>query len=197
MIPLRYEISNWHQLNQCKSNYSNDLSIRVSDFLSDPRLSATRITVHHDLFGDLYTVLVNAHGTILDSQDTVVFQTPSEILVNLEKFGFLVQFSQREHLSGNQLQKLMTLQTIGFDKIRPLDVYDPIKKVTEKYIVTFIVEKNPKWLYINYYADKQEFLNAINTGIAMNISALSYYENMDWSWLDYVANISDILEDNK
>ena len=196
MTPLRYEISSWYQLNQCKSNYSNDLSIRVSDFLNDPRLSATRITVYHTLFGDLYTVLVNAHGTILDSQDEIVFQTPSEILTSLEKFGFLIQFSPREHLSGNQLQRLMVLQTIGFDKIRPLDVYDPIKKVTERCIVAFIVEKNPKWLYINYHADMPEFLDAINSGSAMNISAISYYKDMDWSWLDYVANISDILEDN-
>ena len=196
MTPLTYEISKWYQLNQCKSNYSNDLSIRVSDFLNDPRLSATRITVHHNLFGDLYTVLVDASGTILNSADSVEFQTPSDILSSLEKFGFLVQFSQRKHLSGNQLQKLMTLQTIGFDKIRPLEVYDSIKKVTEKYIVAFIVEKNPKWLYINYRADKSEFLSAIHFGNAMNISAISYYQDMDWTWLDYVANISDILEDN-
>ena len=194
MADLRYEISDWHQLPQCKSNTSTQLSIKVSDILNDARLSAIRITVYHESFGDLYTVLIDPEGTIMYQPFEIETKT---VLSALASFGFLVRFSEREHLSGNSIQKLMTLQMLGFDKIRRLTVLDRKTGRKEVYIVGFMINKLPNWIYNEYESDTTEFNVALQTGVAINISALSYFQNMNWSWLDYVANISDILEDNR
>lgn len=191
---LRYEISDWHQLPQCKSNTSRQLSIKVSDILNDDRLSAVRITVYHESFGDLYTVLINPQGTIM--YDTFEIDT-QKVLNDLSCFGFLVQFSQRKHLSGNMIQKLMTLNTMGFDKIRRLLVLD--RKTNQKSIciVAFMINKLPDWIYNDYESDTVELTCALQNGSALNLSALSYFQNLNWSWLDYVASIDDVLRDNQ
>lgn len=193
MNELRYEISDWHQLPQCKSNTSNDLSIEVSDIIDEHRLSALRITVHHKEFGDLYTVLVNARGSILNEYRE---STPETILENLSSFGFIVRFSQREHLPGNVIQKLMTLNTLGFDKIRPLNVHNYATGRSYTYIVAFMITQNPDWLSGGFEASWADFTTALNNGSAINLSTLSYMQGINWSWLDYVASISDIIGDN-
>lgn len=190
---LRYEISDWHQLPQCKSNTSRQLSIKVSDIMNDDRLSAVRITVYHESFGNLYTVLINPQGTIMYN----TFEIDTEkVLEGLACFGFLVQFSQREHLSGTMIQKLMTLNTMGFDKLRRLVVYDHKTGQRSIYVVAFMISKHPDWLDMQYESDTVEIACALQDGSALNLSALSYYQNLNWAWLDYVASIDDILRDN-
>lgn len=194
MSDLRYEISDWHQLSQCKSNTSNALSIQVSDFINDARLSATRISVVHEEFGDLYTVLVNPYGAILHEDFRI---STEQILNDLACFGFFVEFSQREHLSGNAIQKLMTLQTLGFDKIRKLVVKDGKLGNKSVYVVGFMVIHHPDWMQDEYEATASEYFDALQHGSAINLSSLSYLQNINWGWLNYVANIQDVLEDNK
>ena len=60
--PLRYNISNWLQLSECKSNNSVDLYITVRQIIDDGshRLSGTSILVQHNQFGVLFACLVNS-----------------------------------------------------------------------------------------------------------------------------------------
>ena len=65
-------------------------------------------------------------------------------------------------------------------------------------VVAFNVEKNPKWLAYPYLASYKEFEDAVaKSGSAVNLTEASLTKHFDWSWLDYVANIQDILNDNK
>ena len=48
--PLRYEISDWHQLTDVQSNNSRDLSIRVSDIIHSDILTGLRI--RNDVTGE-------------------------------------------------------------------------------------------------------------------------------------------------
>lgn len=198
--PLRYNISDWHQLKDVQSNNSRDLSISVSDFIQDNRLSGMRIQVNHKSFGVLFACLVNAQGSIISEFDeNIVYElTPKQILLQLEVFGFLVTFDPKKHLSGNQINFLMTIQGLGFDKLRILNVwhFENGIKLFNWYVAAFNIKENPDWINNGYSPSEKEYTTALSNGSAMNISALSKEKHWDWSWLDYVANINDILEDN-
>nr|DAG57693.1 MAG TPA: hypothetical protein [Caudoviricetes sp.] len=199
--PLRYNISDWHQLTSCQSNTCRDLRILISDFIQDDRLSGVRIQIYHDNYGVIFSYITNASGTMLschpDCNMHSEFST-SLILSELAKYGFFVTFNPKPYLSGDLLQYLMSIKSFGFDKLRILSVYtieNHIQKY-KSYVVAFNVDLNPKWLDTMYCASNDEFLKSIANASALNISALSQTRKWNWSWLDYIADINDILEDN-
>lgn len=199
--PLRYNISSWDQLPGCMSNNSRDLHIRVSKILNDSRLSGTVIRVEHDDFGTLFACMVSASGPLLSDNDVSIVpeMSTSAILSELAKFGFLVTYSPQTHLDGEQLQYLMTLNQLGFEKIRLLNVhmYQKDGRVKdEPIVVAFKIEKNGDWLNNGYSPYEAEFLAALKHGTAVNISAISKEKKFKWDWLTYVANIDDIVKDN-
>lgn len=199
---LRYNISNWDQLSKCRSNNSADLYITVDHVFNDNRLNGTIIRVTHSDFGVLFVCTVNSSGTILtpDPESGIIPEfTTEQILKELNKFGFDVTFNLEAGLSGEQLDYLMTLDALDFDKIRTLDVYtyDGIgNREFNQYIVAFNIEKCPKWIDQNYSVSEKDFLSALNDGGAMNLTYVSQTKQFNWSWLDYVANIDDIIENN-
>lgn len=198
-MPLRYNISDWHQLVDVKSNNSRDLSISVSDFVQFDKLSGIRIQVNHKQFGVLFAYVINARGNMISVNENIKCELTTEQLLNqLAVFGFNVTYEPKKHLSGNQLDFLMTIQGLGFDKLRILNVwYTENSVITSKwYVVAFNIKENPEWINNGYSPSEKEYTAALSNGSAMNISALSKDKHWDWSWLDYVANISDILEDN-
>ena len=48
----------------------------------------------------------------------------------------------------------------------------------------------------NYSASKKEYTSALLDGTAMNISEMNSAKGFNWSWLDFVANIDDVIKDN-
>lgn len=199
--PLRYQISNWRQLPACKSNNSRELHIHVTEFVQNFILSGLRIRVDHDTLGTLFACVVGAGGNLISSSSdsNIPFElTPVQILSELEKYGFLVVYNPRSLLKGDQLQYLMTLQNLHFDKIRVLKVRHIGSDVVAytKHIVAFNIKENPNWIDNTYSASDSEFSKALTEGSAISIDNISETQKYDWSWLDYVANISDILKDN-
>lgn len=203
-IPLRYNISDWSQLAQCKSNTSTDLYITVKHVIDDGsgRLSGTVIQVEHTQFGVLFACMVNSKGSILNSDpisSKILEMTTEEILKELNKFGFIVTFEINQHLSGAQISYLITLDGLGFDKIRKLAVSSTDRSghtSISDYLVAFNIEHCPNWITSNYTCKKSEYLDALDSGNAINITNYSQSQQFDWTWLTYVANISDIIRDN-
>ena len=204
-LPLRYNISNWLQLSECKSNNSIDLYITVKQIIDDGshRLSGTNILVNHSQYGTLFACLVNSKGSLLtpDPVSGIIKEfTTDEILAELNKFGFDVTFEINQHLSGEQISYLITLSGLNYDKIRKLPVYEydsQSNKVFSDYIVAFNVEQcGEAWLDANFVCRKTEFLSKLNEGVALNLTHMSQTQLFDWTWLTYVANIDDIIEDN-
>lgn len=199
--PLQYNISSWNQLKKCQSNNSTHLHIGIVDYTNPPSLTGKLIQVKHDLLGTLFACLVNASGKLLseDAENHIHEFTTQEILAELAKFGFNVTYSPREHLDGEQLQYLMTLNQLGFDKIRTLIVHrftkDGHTKATPT-VVAFKVNDCSKWIDSKYTENESDFLIAVGNGSAINISAISKDKHFEWDWLDYVASIDDILRDN-
>lgn len=168
--------------------------------MQDHRLEGTAIEIVHSDFGTLFCYLVDAHGPVLDSENPLEYELPvATILKELERFGFYVTFNKRSNLPDKQIEYLKTVQKLGFDKIRVLTVYTYNNsgfKVTRPEIVVFNVASNPGWLNNDYSASETEFAYATATGTAINLSDISNTSKFRWDWLDYVANIQDILDDN-
>lgn len=202
--PLHYNISNWLQLSECKSNNSADLFITVKQVIDDGshRLQGTIILVNHNQYGTLFACLVNSKGSLLtpDPESGIIKEfSTDEICKELYKFGFDVTFEINQHLSGSQISYLITLSGLNYDKIRRLPVfeYDRLgNKVFSDYIVAFNVEQCADWLDANYVCAKKPFLEKLNDGVAVNLTHMSQTQLFDWTWLTYVADIDDIIEDN-
>lgn len=200
--PLRYRISDWHQLPRCKSNTSRALHVSVTDFVQDMRLSGVRISIQHDDFGTLFACVLHAEGSLVQAADSGELSnefTTAEILNELSRYGFIVEYNPVASLKGSQISYLMTLQGLKFDKIRILNVYKYQNgvKAFDTHVVAFNVKENPFWLNNAYAVSESEFLEALRNGSAINISAISDTNKFDWSWLyGFVADIEDILEEN-
>ena len=211
--PLRYNISNWLQLSECKSNNSTDLYITVKQVIDDGshRLSGTIIIVQHNQYGPLFTCLINSSGTLLTPDpDSGIIQefTTDQILAELKKFGFDVTFEINQHLSGDQISYLITLSDLGFDKIRILKAYreddtiisttnpSKVQRYYSDFLVAFNVEKCPDWIQNDYTCSVKVLRDALQSSGAMNLTDLPQTKGFDWTWLTYVANIDDIIEDN-
>lgn len=189
---LRYRISSWHQLSKCQSNISNDLSIRVTDLIQDERLSGIKISVRHIEYEDLFTCLINSTGALVD--DEVAELSPDTIFEQLSRFGFLVSFSQKFDISKSQLDTITGIQKLGYDKIRVLNVIDRVNNQYNSYIVAFLSSYNQNWLNNAYCSNTKELSDAVVSGQAICIQALSELNRYDWSWLyGYVLGVDDII----
>lgn len=204
---LRYEIDSWDEITGCQSNNSPKLHLTY-DVALGRSLSGQIIRVEHDDYGCLFSYVVEASGVDVScAPNGTVFQlTTDELLMELEKYGFIVKFSKCLQLSDAQYQLLMSSQLLGMSKIRIMYV-----DMTEKrnrfdddyerkpYLVMFKTDKLPMWLSNGKVCSKQEFEDALAKGYAVNLTECEGgLHGNDWSFLtDKVLNVSDILKKGK
>ena len=201
-MDFQYKISNWHQLIGCQSNNSRELHIHVTDFIQSKVLTGTRISVNHDRFGCLFSTVLGCDGSLVTSNslEVVTDLDPGTILSELRKYGFYVQYDPVDKLPGDQINYLMTLRDLGFDKLRILNVWhlENGVKVFVTYVVAFNVSENVQWLNSGYAPSKTEFSSSLENGTAINLTNISNTKNYRWDWLyNWVANIDDIIADNE
>lgn len=199
--PLRYRISDWRQLNTCLSNNSRDLRIETTVLLNNRSINGLRISVIHETYGVLFTCVVGAKGSIVSKDDTGFVHefTPAQILAELQKYGFNVVYSPVEHLPGNQLEYLTTINKLGFDKIRILNVYETPLGVKEfkTHVVVFNSKGLDDWMNAGYSPSIKEYQEALTAGRCICIDDISDRKNFNWSFLhNSVMNVFDILADN-
>lgn len=194
IIPLRYNISDWHQAVECLSNTSAELKIIVSDLIQNNSLTGLKLSVVHTQFGPLFSYVVAAEGDLVDPS---IDPMPTELILReLARYGFDISYNQRAHLPGEQIQFLMILNDLHYDKIRLLTVVGSNGCDATTYVVAFKIDGHPRWLDNRTSVYTAEFNKACADGTAFNISTISEAENYRWEWLDYVANIDDIIRDN-
>lgn len=199
--PIRYRISTWLQLPRCLSNNSKDLKIRVTKFVGTEKLSGIRISVDHPAYGTLFSTIVNGGGCLLskDSSDRYHSFTPTQILAELEKFGFLIEYDPILDIPGDQIEFLLTVNKLRhFDKVRILSVWDSstgVKQFSDK-IVCFHSLSVPNWIQSSYSPSKKEYTDAISSGHAMCLDDVSATNKWSWDFLvNFTANIEDIVYD--
>lgn len=200
-MSLQYEITSWTQIGECLSNTDRRLHAVCSKIMSDT-LQGTVVRVDHDIYGCLFSYLVEGKGSTLSNYSVKMWST-EEILDQLKRLGFYIRYKEEKHLSGQMVEYLITLDQLKFDKIRIMFVDCPPPMATGEadivkyYVVAFKVDAHPKWIDNTYRATEKEITEATMDGTAINISAISKDENFRWNFLgDYVLNISDIIEEN-
>ena len=191
--PLRYTITDWHQLRDVQSNNSRDLRIVVSDLIQNDILTGLKIQVTHNLYGALFACVLNAQGSIITPEQEIIEFPTERILQELAKYGFYVTYNQVDYLPADQLNFLYSLLALGYDKLRILNVCT--KHTHFSYLVLFNVDKAPaSWLYNLHVATYAEYTKVLQNGGAVNITDNG--KRWSWEWLNFVANIEDILEQN-
>lgn len=197
--PLRFKITTWDQLARCKSNNSKELSIGISKF-TQPPLKATRISVDHERFGSLFSCLVNPTGSLLTRNADGKYHsfTPAEILAELEKFGFYVEYNPILDIPGDQIDFLMTINRLKYDKIRVVAIWDTssgVRTYTNR-VVAFMSNIVPDWVQSAYSPSVKEYQEALAKGAVFCVDAIP--ESNKWSWdflVNFTANIDDIIAD--
>ena len=186
-LPLRYQISDWHQLTQCLSNNSGMLHICVSDILNESSLNCTLIQVKHDTYGILFAYCVDESGELLSGESL----STDMILKELNRFGFDIIFAKKMNLKPDQLEYLTSLKGLQYDKIRQVNTLYTIE-AERNIVVAFNSSKLGNWLSNTYNPSYQELSEALYNCSACIIPEYEY----DWSWLTYIGNIDEILKDN-
>lgn len=196
--PLRYKISNWHQLSKCKSNNSRDLEIIVSDYINNDKLTGLRISVIHKNLGVLFATVLDADGLIVTHIDEISDNlSNATILKELQRYGFLITYDESFNLPSAQIEYLITLQALGFDKLRILTVVNHHSNQAVNKVVAFQVNPLGDWLNNAYDPSESEFLAALDAGTAINLTDISKTKDFRWDWLyGKVVSIEDVIEDN-
>ena len=201
--PLRYEISKWDQISKCQSNNSREIHLRYVQVM-DKSLSGDLIRVEHDRFGCLFAYLVHGSGKILSPAKDGLYHewTSEEVLKELEKYGFLIQFADHYDITSSQIKLLMTIQDLGMDKIRFLTV---IPKYTgnrgrveppQTKLVAFKIDNNPRWLDNRYLISEEDFGKSIVEGWAINLTEMNGGPKKEnWQFLyDRILDVDSILK---
>lgn len=193
--PLQYRISDISQLPECLSNNSRDLSISVSNMINSSTLTGKRVSVNHSVYGTLFAYIIDAAGTIISDIQPEGMSIP-DMLVELKRFGFLIEWVNWPQLSGKQLSALGgILQTFPTSKLRWIGVYDGRGRATN-HIVAFDYSRLSDWLDAAFVVSERDFKQALLDGSCIEVSKVLDIEHTDWSWLKgWVANIEDILRE--
>lgn len=198
---LRYRISSWRQLPGCLSNNNSNLHIHICDLYNNDLLRGFRILVEHEQFGPVFACIVHARGTMITESDEYGRSelSTAQILSELKKFGFVIEYADHLNLPSSQLEYLLTLKNLGYDKLRILNVWTSPAGAKEwaPKVVAFQSSPLGDWLNNAYSPSLKEFTNALVEGTAVNLTNISKTKQYRWDWLkEFVANIDDIIESN-
>lgn len=145
--------------------------------------------------------MIKGSGTLISKNDedgrALPFLTTDQILEQLAKFGFIITYDVKSNLPGNIISYLSMLYDLGFDKITRVCVEDHVVDGVMYYRPTTIVMKtelgNDDLLTFECRVASQKFRDKLVANSIMNVSN---EPGMTWDWLKYMANISDILDEN-
>ena len=197
--PLRYKIASWNEVRHIQSNNSPKLKLQTVNILGED-LQGLVIRVNHDDYGCLFSTLINANGPLLNQQGSAYeLLTIDEILLELSRFGFEIIYSPADHLDGEQLNHLMSLQTLGFSKLRLLSVYVPGSQEKHQLkLVAFKPMENLEWMNNLYECPQDEFLTSLEKGSSINLTERDEFTKFDWSFLQdaQIVGIEDVLRNN-
>ena len=199
---LRYQISDWTQITECLSNNSRNLYLSLSKHLDGNKLRSLVLNVNHTKYGILFAAMIKGTGSLITDVDEagyeIPFLTTEEILRQLMKFGFYIVYDVKSNLPNNILSFLATIDNLGFDKISKVVIKrrDKLTGSRTNKVATVVfktVPENEDLLVFSAEITEEKFNKKLQSNIVMNVSE---EKDMQWDWLTYMANISDILDEN-
>lgn len=191
MNRLRYRISQWEQAVKCKSNLSDKYSIHVSSVEYLPDISGKLIQVEHENIGVVFSVLLDPKGDRVDVAANLHPMSTTQILDHLKCFGFDIEYRPEASLPEEQKAYLREIQNLHMDKIRIMVVKQTAEKqeLLKPVLTAFSSSVLSVWVMNTYSCTQEEYNARCGEGLAMRLDT----KDFDWSWLTYVANIEDIL----
>lgn len=155
--------------------------------------------VNHSSYGTLFSAVVKGGGKLLSSKDEkgndLPCMTTEEILKEIQRFGFYVTYDVKSNLPMNTIAFLSTIDNLGYDKITKVGIQ--YRKDGEKYIkpaiLVFKSEYNHDILNFECIISEHKYLDKLSANSIMDVT---HEKDIQWDWVKYIANISDILEEN-
>lgn len=198
---LRYKISNWSQITDCLSNNSRNLYLSLNKIIDGNRLKGQLLQVNHASYGTLFAAMIIGSGQLItetdDEGNIIPFLTTKEILKQIQKFGFIVEYDVKSNLPSPTIALLSTLYELKYDKITVVQVR--IRSTESSSYIwkpqTIVMKSEFNTDIINYRCKITEklFKDKLAKNTIMNVSN---EEGINWDWVTYTANISDILDEN-
>lgn len=178
------------------------MHLGLSKYLDGTTLQGLVIRVEHDTYGVLFAAMIKGTGSLLSIVDEqgldLPFMTTDEILHEIQRFGFYVDYNVIENLPVNVITFLSNVLDLGFDKITRVSVVTKdafAQEVVYKPTVLVIksTEDNSDLLTFGCNLSEKKFMEKLSKNTIMNIT---YEKDMQWDWVKYIANISDLLDEN-
>ena len=145
--------------------------------------------------------MIKGTGEIVSDEnedgEPISFLTTEQILGQLEKFGFIVKYDLKSNLPQQVISYLSQLYNLGYDKITRIGVRMKNKSVSTYVRSTVIVFKScPEtmdFLEFNRVFNVNVFQEKLDANLVINVTD---EPGMVWDWINYMANISDLLDEN-
>lgn len=190
---LRYRINNWSQLKDCLSNNSNTLHAYFTAYLGGDRLHGHQIVIEDDTLGVLFAGMIDGGGYYISENDPegqpIYFLNDSDILRELTRFGFIIEFVPETALPEEQINVLESCQSLGCDYVLRLVVKD--NDSAKSHMVAIDSRKGSEWLAYGKEISAREYSYLLSSGTAIDLER--FRTSSDWSWLSSLTPISSIL----
>ena len=192
-MPLVYSIDSWDKLPQCISNISERYHIYLEDIIGGTSISGRRLVVRHDRYGDVFSCLISASGSLLDN---VNLMDKATILAELKRFGFSVRFNTETlKISDRQLRKLWAAYNMGAEYVRIISV--PGLGVNSACAIAFKdVDVLGDWMNNWYSPDSEELSEALVNANAFVLYDVTKKNEAYEDWSDFkgaVYQLSTLL----
>lgn len=169
--------------------------------MDGPHINGEVLQVNHASYGTLFSAMIDGHGELITEFDeegeAIPFLSTDEILKQIEKFGFYVVYDVKSNLPMNIITLLQELYELGYDKITRVLVRATGKEsgsiIWRPQVIVMKTEHNTDLLSYGAKITDKVFKDKLAANTIMN---LTYEEDMKWDWLTYMANISDLLDEN-
>lgn len=148
----------------------------------------------------MFAAVIQGSGSLLSDKDEqgddLPFFTTEQILKELERFGFYINYDVKSHLPDSTVQFLRNLLNLGYDKISKIVVdmrtTDGLKQVPLTVVFKSYLHNDDILVYGTRISSAQ-FNSKL---IANSIVNITNEPDMKWDWVTYIANIQDILNEN-
>lgn len=187
-------------MTECLSNNSKLLYLTISKVIDGTSFQGQILRVNHTAYGVLFAAVIAGEGTLISKTDEhgvpIPFLTTQEILTQLEKFGFYINYDVKSNLPVSVITFLADLDNIGFTKITVIRVQTVVSHATtlrSKVIAFKPTEDNIDLLTFGCKLSQTKYFEKLQNNSVMNITD---EPDTQWDWLTYTANISDILDEN-
>jgi len=194
--PRRYRINKWTQLNKIPSDNSSAVRIKVSEYCNSEILQGININITDPKRGTVFAYTINAQGSLPNSQVNEL--SVEQILQELSRWGFNVEFSPEFNLSRAQSEFIRSFLNMGCTHMRALNV----KGIQETFLVAFNANDKRllkysrnfphKLLDSTYEFQRQEWNELLTCGI-IQVDKQENYKQFSWNWLHFVADINDLV----